>query len=137
MVLSINIRINKMDFEHMEQIPATTGKSQPVFSITASGYARINKSFIKYNGLENVNFVELRGTKTMGKIEMGMKFLKDDDGNCLKISTDDRTGGKTFSLRSFFSHFGMYHKDIQKQKLKAVKQGAINGASVFVAEIKI
>jgi len=120
----------------MEQIPATTGKSQPVFSITKSGYARINKSFIKNNNLKNVNFVELRGTKNMDKLEIGMKFLEKDEGNCLKISTDERTSGKTFSLRSFFSHFDMYHKDIPKQKLKVGKEGAIAGAPIFIAEIK-
>ena len=121
----------------MEQISATTGKSQPVFSITKVGYARINKAFIKNNNLKNVNFVELRGTENMDKLEIGMRFLEKDEGNCLKIATDDRTGGKTFSLRSFFSHFGKYHKDIPKQKLKVMKQGAIAGAPIFVAEIKV
>lgn len=125
-----------MDFQNMEQIPATTGKSQPVFSITKGGYARINKAFIKNNNIENINFVELRGTKTMDKLEIGMKFLEKDEGNCLKIATDERTGGKTFSLRTFFGHFGKYHKEIPKQKLRVIKQSEIAGAPVFVAEIK-
>ena len=73
----------------------------------------------------------------MDKLEIGMRFVQNEESNCIKISTDERTGGKIFSLRSFFSYFGKYHKDVQKQKLKVIRQTVINGAPVFVAEIKI
>ena len=121
----------------MEQIHAVAGKSQPVFSITKGGYARINKAFSKNNNIENVSFVELRGAKNVDKLEIGMRFLEKDEGNCIKITTDDRTGGKTFSLRSFFSHFGKYHKEIPKQKLRVTRQGGMDGTPIFVAEIKV